>query len=98
MYGRRSKGGGGDDGAKSRGALSGCALWQWGEDGSEGGRCDRLIAVVIRRDELIVIWIGGMLKGDCREDFLLVLPRAVRGVVRRTRRLAEKSTSGRGGR
>ena len=73
-------------------------MWQWGEGGSEDGRCDRLIAVVILRDGLIVVWIGGTLEGDCGKDFLLVLPRAVRGVVRRTRRLAEKSTSGRGGR
>ena len=73
-------------------------MWQWGEGGSEGGRCDRLIAFVIRRDEPIVVWIGGTLKGDCGKDFLFILPRAVRGVVRRTRRLAEKSTNGRGGR
>jgi len=80
MYGRRSKGSNGDDVAKSRGALGGCALWRWGEGGSKGGRCDLLIAfvhILVWWCEPIVDWICGKLKGDCSENLLLVFPRAV---------------------
>ena len=74
------------------------SLGRGSDDGLEGGRYSRLVALVhtlVRRCKLTVV---GTLEGDCSEDFFLVLPRAMGIWVRRARLTSRGASSGGGGR